>query len=472
MVPSLAGLGQEQRALAEGRWQVLRPHVQDGVPLARVACDAQVPLRTAQRWLVRYRAGGLAALARPSRSDRGVRRTPQELVRLVEGLALRRPRPSVATVARQAALAAAENGWPAPSYSTVHAIVNGLDPQLVTLAHDGPTALRDRYELVHRRQSDRPNALWQADHTELDLLVLDADGTPAGPWLSVVLDDCSRAVRLQPVPGGAFHAEPVAGPAPGHLAQDRPHLGGAQPARRAVRRPRQRLHQRPPRSSHRRPAHRAGAQRRRPPAGPRQDRAVLRHRHHRTAAPAARATRPRPPGVPCSAHAARGGRRPRSVDHRQLPPAHPRRDRPGAAAGLGRRRLAAPHPRTASSSSTCRSSRSPSRGSCTATASAFKACATSTRPWPPTSASQSPSATTRGTSARSECSTATGSCAGDQPRARRPDTDAVGRITRGNFRLVHRLFVQIERVLRINDLTVITSDVIGAARRTLVIGDT
>jgi len=49
---------------------------------------------------------------------------------------------------------------------------------------------------------------------------------------------------------------------------------------------------------------------------------------------------------------------------------------------------------------------------------------------------------------------------------------AVGRITRGNFRLVHRLFVQIERVLRINDLTVITSDVVEAARSTLLIGDT
>jgi len=123
-----------------------------------------------------------------------VRRKPQELVRLVEGLALRRPRPSVATVARQAALAAAENGWHAPSYSTVHAIVTGLDRQLVTLAHDGPTALRDRYELVYRRQSEQPNQIWQADHTELDLLVLDADGTPARPWLTVVLDDCSRAV--------------------------------------------------------------------------------------------------------------------------------------------------------------------------------------------------------------------------------------------------------------------------------------
>ena len=190
----LAGLGPEQQALAGRRWEVLRPHVQDGVPLPQAAREAQVPLRTAQRWLVRYRAGGLAALARPERSDRGVRRMPTELVRLVEGLALRRPRPSVATVARQAALAAAEHGWPAPSYSTVHAIVAGLDPHLVTLAHDGPTALRDRYELVYRRQSDRPNALWRADHTELDLLVLDADGTPARPWLSVVLDDCSRAV--------------------------------------------------------------------------------------------------------------------------------------------------------------------------------------------------------------------------------------------------------------------------------------
>lgn len=49
---------------------------------------------------------------------------------------------------------------------------------------------------------------------------------------------------------------------------------------------------------------------------------------------------------------------------------------------------------------------------------------------------------------------------------------AVGRITRGNFRLVHRLFVQIERVLKINDLTVITSDVVETARSTLVIGDT
>ncbi|PWF82818.1 AAA family ATPase [Kocuria rosea] len=49
---------------------------------------------------------------------------------------------------------------------------------------------------------------------------------------------------------------------------------------------------------------------------------------------------------------------------------------------------------------------------------------------------------------------------------------AVARITRGNFRLLERLFPQIERVLRINELQTITSDVVEAASSTLVIGIT
>jgi putative transposase len=150
---TLAELDERQRAVVMRRWAVLRPVVQDGVPLTVAARAGGVPLRSVQRWLARYRAAGLAGRARADRSDRGHRRLPPELVRLVEGLALQRPRPAVASITRWAQRAAREHDWPVPSYSTVYSIVTTLDPQLLTLAHDGPAALRDRYELVYRRLS-------------------------------------------------------------------------------------------------------------------------------------------------------------------------------------------------------------------------------------------------------------------------------------------------------------------------------
>lgn len=47
---------------------------------------------------------------------------------------------------------------------------------------------------------------------------------------------------------------------------------------------------------------------------------------------------------------------------------------------------------------------------------------------------------------------------------------AVARITGGNFRLVQRLFAQIQRIMEINNLSTITKEVIETARESLVIG--
>ena len=62
------------------------------------------------------------------------------------------------------------------------------------LAQQGQPAFRDRFELAWRHRASQPNALWQADHTELDVLVLEANGTAARPWLTTVIDDHSRAI--------------------------------------------------------------------------------------------------------------------------------------------------------------------------------------------------------------------------------------------------------------------------------------
>lgn len=49
---------------------------------------------------------------------------------------------------------------------------------------------------------------------------------------------------------------------------------------------------------------------------------------------------------------------------------------------------------------------------------------------------------------------------------------SIARVTGGNFRLLRRQFVQIGRILKINGLSVITDDVVEAARSTLVFGAT
>lgn len=47
---------------------------------------------------------------------------------------------------------------------------------------------------------------------------------------------------------------------------------------------------------------------------------------------------------------------------------------------------------------------------------------------------------------------------------------AIIRITGGNFRLLHRLFSQIERVMQINELRYVTKEVVESARELLIIG--
>lgn len=188
------GLTEDQRRAALGRFQVLRPYLEEGVPLARIAQEHHLPVRTLSRWAASYRRLGLAGLCRKSRSDRDKRKMSTALQQFIEGLALHRPYLSAAAVHREAALIAARLGEPVPSYRTVHMVIGALEPALVTLAHEGSKAYSDAFDLVHRTEAEGPNAIWQADHTELDLFVTDGSGKPRKPWLTVVLDDHSRAI--------------------------------------------------------------------------------------------------------------------------------------------------------------------------------------------------------------------------------------------------------------------------------------
>ena len=85
------------------RERLVRRHIQDAEPLAHLAAQAGVSLRTAYKWLSRYRCGGAAALVDRRSVRRSQRRTldPQHLQRAV---ALRHERCTLRRIARLLAL--------------------------------------------------------------------------------------------------------------------------------------------------------------------------------------------------------------------------------------------------------------------------------------------------------------------------------------------------------------------------------
>ena len=61
---SLSSRTDEARSRALARFQIIRPFLEDGVPLAQLAREQDIVLRTARRWVDRYRREGLTGLAR------------------------------------------------------------------------------------------------------------------------------------------------------------------------------------------------------------------------------------------------------------------------------------------------------------------------------------------------------------------------------------------------------------------------
>lgn len=192
---TLSGLSAEQRDIAMARFHMLQPHLEENVPLNQVAQQAGVAYRTAKRWLSSYRQFGLAGLARQSRNDKGQQRSiPDALKQLIEGLALQKPPLSIAVIHRQASQFAVTYQLPLPSYLQTYRLIRQLPAGLLTLAHQGGKVYSDHFDLVYRREAEAPNAIWQADHTLLDILVQQEDGEPGRPWLSIVIDDYSRSI--------------------------------------------------------------------------------------------------------------------------------------------------------------------------------------------------------------------------------------------------------------------------------------
>jgi putative transposase len=191
----LASLDQSARENALERFRIIQPCLEQDRSLSVIAKEAGLPYRTVHRWISRYRQFGLAGLARKPREDRGKRRAlSAQLLEITEALALESPPMPIAAIHRRVCQVAEGIGSAPPSYDIVYKAVRRLPAGLLTLAHEGKKAYTAAFDLVHRREAERPNEIWQADHTLLDILLQREGEKPLRPWLSVIEDDYSRAV--------------------------------------------------------------------------------------------------------------------------------------------------------------------------------------------------------------------------------------------------------------------------------------
>ncbi|HDT6579397.1 TPA: DDE-type integrase/transposase/recombinase [Bacillus cereus] len=142
----LASFSDEEREKAMKKYQIISPYLEGQMPLHKIAVHSNYSIRTMRYWLKHYRNNGLVGLLAKQRRDKGDMELDEKVRAIVKKLFLTNKNLSLATIHRKT----------------------------ITWCKE--------------------NKIWQADHTMLDIEVINAKGLPERPWLTVVLDDYSRTI--------------------------------------------------------------------------------------------------------------------------------------------------------------------------------------------------------------------------------------------------------------------------------------
>lgn len=156
--------------------------------------ETQISCRTLYYWIGKYRQNGLIGLIPKTRNDNGAIKIDPEVKQYIQRLFLENKNISIASIHRRTIQWCEQNDYSKPSYYIVRKIGHSISRKTILLAHHGHKEFSNNFELVHIRECERPNEIWQADHTLMDIKVLNPKGIPERPWLTIILDDYSRAV--------------------------------------------------------------------------------------------------------------------------------------------------------------------------------------------------------------------------------------------------------------------------------------
>jgi putative transposase len=162
--------------------------------------EGEVSHQTIRNWLHDFERDGLDGLERRPRCTKDKTRLPPVLAEAIRGWVLSPKKYSIAKVHRLA-IRYARNVLKLeepdlPSYKQVEYIADRIPDDEKLLAHAGVRAFRAARDMHVRFEAEYANQIWQCDHHQLDMIVVDHDTAEelGRPWITKVQDDYSRAI--------------------------------------------------------------------------------------------------------------------------------------------------------------------------------------------------------------------------------------------------------------------------------------
>ncbi|EGQ3225755.1 DDE-type integrase/transposase/recombinase [Staphylococcus pseudintermedius] len=190
----LTNFSEAKRKKATQKYNIIKPFILGEQSLSSISKSKGIALSTLYRWNKSYKEQGLKGLIYATRADKGTRKIEPKIIDEIERLALMNKRNSIATIHRKITNYCKENNFDIPSYKQIYSVIKAMPKSVIDFSHQGEKYYQNKYDLIQIRESSRPNEIWQADHTLLDIFILDQKGNINRPWLTIIMDDYSRAI--------------------------------------------------------------------------------------------------------------------------------------------------------------------------------------------------------------------------------------------------------------------------------------
>lgn len=162
--------------------------------------EGEVSHQTIRNWIEILEIEGPEGLDRKIRKNLGKTTLSPELERLIKGILLNPKRFSIAETHRRVDRYARNFMHlpidEVPTRKQIAYVWEHIPEEEKVLAFEGIQGYRRKFDQHVRFEAGASNAIWQADHHQLDIIAIDAvTGKERGrPWLTKIQDDRSRAI--------------------------------------------------------------------------------------------------------------------------------------------------------------------------------------------------------------------------------------------------------------------------------------